>query len=190
MDSEQRDRIYQGCIEQLGYEIVSPLQLKNRSLYTVKKDERIRVAKIGSPQFPRSVDQVRTESKALAAAQGIPGVVQKISYHQLFQDQVKAYVLIREYVEGADLKEKGTLNKEQKSRLEETVRVLHQRGITDLDLYPENVVISLEGIPYLFDLGVAKFKRELCLRDYRIYKREDKLDLQNLFRDYGAPKNY
>lgn len=190
MDSERRDQIYQDCIKQLGYEILSPLQLNNRSLYTIKKDEKIQVAKIGSPQFPISADQVQTESKALAAAQGILGVVQKISNHKISQDQVKVYVLIREYVEGANLKEKGVLNKEQQSRLEETVRALHQRGITNLDLYPENVIISVEGISYLFDLGVAKFKRKQGLRDHRIYEREDWLDLQKLFLDYGAPKHY
>ena len=188
MDSEQRDKIYQDCIKQLGYEILFPLWLGNRTLYAVKIDEKIRVAKLGSPRFPKSAKQVRTESKTLAAAEGIQGVVQNISYHKLFQDQVKVDVLIREYVEGANLREEGVLNKEQHSRLKGTIRALHQRGITHLDLHDENVLISREGIPYLFDFGVAKFKRELCLRDYQIYEREDQLDLQNLFNDYKAPK--
>ena len=96
--------------------------------------------------------------------------------------------MIREYIDGVNLGERGVyLDREQQSMLENTVLALHGRGITNLDLYYGNVVINQEGFPHLFDLGLVKF-REQSYRDHQLYAKEDLADLQKLFTDFRAPE--
>ncbi len=189
MNIETIDTIYRDCIQNLGYNIILPLQSSYRAVYQVEKEGQLRTAKITSHGFP-GCNQVKTENKALDLAREIPGVAGKIFFHECFSHKLKIYTIVRHYISGVVLGEAGSvLGVKQQAMLEETVHELHRRGISNLDLHHANIIISPDTVPYLIDLGLAKFKSEHGRADFKKGISDDLFELECLFQHYAVPEH-
>ena len=189
MDSKEIDQLYQKSIAALGYEVVLPLQLGERGVYKVKKERTFLTVKLGSHHFSDSGLHVQTENEALQRAKEVPRIVRTVSYYCFVQEGVEIFALARNYIKGVELGEKRTfLGKTQQLMLEETVHALHGCGIANLDLYYGNILMGPRQIPYLFDLGLARFK-ENNPEEYALSVQEDLDELMELIRNYDHPEH-
>lgn len=65
-------------------------------------------------------------------------------------------LLLKQYIGGKAMEEWELVEEtSQQIALEETVRSIHDAGVTGLDIHHENIIISNSGRPFLFDFGFS-----------------------------------
>jgi predicted Ser/Thr protein kinase len=65
-------------------------------------------------------------------------------------------LLLKQYIDGRAMDEWELVEEtSQQIALEETVRSIHDAGVTGLDIHHENIIISNSGQPFLVDFGFS-----------------------------------
>ena len=151
--------------------------------------------------YRSKVKHVERESEVLDLLSELKGVVNKVRDFEVpipdnrywfelsFSDRRQlgshryAPAIEKEYIEGKTLGGFGSSNikvagRKNQQFLERTVRAAHKRGISCLDLTPDNILIDNTGTPYLFDFGSAVIRGKDTERKYKEYVNWD-LELLN-----------
>ena len=185
-------------IETLGFEVVERLEPTNGIVYKVRDGQDLRVFKVGhNPLLRGPFKNLLRENKVLERVDGLEGVSHKIAFYDRYgsllsplknlflgyfrRDRLRG--LLKEYIKGKQLYDGEKISgiKAQKF-IEAIVRELHKQGIVNLQLLPQNVVITPATEPYIIDLGIAYFKDEISDKKFKEFREKDLQDLESLCR--------
>ncbi|PIN81739.1 hypothetical protein COV11_01330 [Candidatus Woesearchaeota archaeon CG10_big_fil_rev_8_21_14_0_10_30_7] len=189
---------YELLIEKLG---LTPIQDLGGSciVYKVLSDKNFRIMKLGYKDKNDGWDyqHVNRENEVLNCITGVNNISQKIKTYssdnkrsflsKLFNPSSQDIVyiaLLKEYIEGTELKENRISSTRQQIALIEAVKAVHEAGYARLDITPRNIIITANCDPYIIDLGHAQTKKELQKNTaYNFQKRtyQDFYDLEELF---------
>ena len=133
----------------------------------------------------RQINHLQREACALKRGEGIPGIPSLVKDYGRQED---FYAILREYAKGKTVEEmpSRTIQDEHLySLLLETIHSLHTRGIANLDINRENVVVSPnKQTATIIDLGHAIFDSDYSFWNgwWKIHqaKQDDLNDLKNL----------
>lgn len=127
-----------------------------RRVCKVRRDGKDYILKFGA--------MYRREAEILRAADGVEGMTHLVKDYGLldYRDGIsEAFGILKEYAPGSILTEATILPgiEDILCQMDRTVEELHDRGIANLDLHEENVVLSDDGERLtLIDLDTAHFR--------------------------------
>jgi len=127
-------------------EIVGPLVRKRPNVLHVRRngtDMVLKMGEKGSIGIERAVLERTTDSEG---------------YTPMISDWfvVDNYAgVLKEFIEGRTLERNERLTQRQYSHLKGAVKYLHGKGVYFLDIHPENVLITPECVPRLFDFDLC-----------------------------------
>ena len=144
-----------GCVDQ-GLVYQRHMGYTDRTICRVSQGDEDLVLKVAEKQDWSFYDHLMTERRVLELVgdfEFVPDLV-RVYDSDLF------FALLRNYVVGGDLHERGGKfpSKEYLDYLCSGVEQVHSRGVANLDLKPVNVVVD-ENVPlvHLIDFGTAVF---------------------------------
>jgi serine/threonine protein kinase len=127
---------------------------------------------------PASRDRFLTEARAVAALDH-PNIIR--AYSVDYDDG--RYYMVMEYVEGTDLQkmvaQQGPLGFEDAvgyiRQAADGLAHAHQRGLIHCDIKPSNLLVNLQGVIKILDLGLSRFRDDSSSPDDSTYRGTDQL---------------
>lgn len=186
---KEKEQLHLRVIRDLNLKYIQPLLPSSAWVYKVRERGKTRTIKIADhTDFLDVFEDMNRENEALQRTIDVPGVAKLVSFQERMYDDLRLRILVREYVDGKVLYDENghveRLNKDQRARLESTVRALHEKGLANLDIKETNVVLS-SRIPHIIDLGTTQLRD--CCSDavFESYIQVDLKELNWLCRRYG-----
>jgi serine/threonine-protein kinase len=133
------------------------------------KDYTVKIVKIVNPEDTAIIDLLRTEY-AIGSIVDHP-VIRKVYELRMMRQRlrVRGAILFMEYVDGMSLSDK-----EFRKPLDDILRIftesargldaMHRSGFVHADLKPSNIMVDLEGVVKLIDLGQSSKMNEAKVR--------------------------
>jgi serine/threonine protein kinase len=182
------------ALQNLGFGVLEEMMASTCKNYKVEQNGKYFTAKVAERSEKESYFQVIKEYSSLCRLAIIPNtarlcdlyygeseylMVPKSAFSQTNVNPDLA-IIIKDFIPGETIEDKK-LDLAQKIILSKTVLKIHEKGICNLDLRPNNVVVSnLNNQPYLFDFGMCVYREFMDAITFRGLVRQDLANLEKL----------
>ncbi|HLD39930.1 MAG TPA: hypothetical protein VJB13_02210 [Candidatus Nanoarchaeia archaeon] len=182
--------IYRDFVAYQGFKVLESLFPASCEVYKVEREGKMYIVKVGDQwgwDIHSAYKQVVREHEILERAKSLVGVPQVHSF-RIYPGKQEMALLVKEYIEGKNLKEVGTFFQSQKDDLISIINHFHDQGMADLDIHSSgcNVLITPEGKPRLFDFGTVCFNSEVKAAKFAEMKATDLEGVEFLYNSFKA----
>jgi hypothetical protein len=181
---ESYDAVARRISNHLGLEYVEPLHACAWQVHLVRSFERQLTLRVG---IGERVQSVRNEAAALRRLRGPIVNPPKLHLHEeTGEGKTSVGYLLKDYIEGEVLSERGRLPRGYASPLERAVRAAHRQGIAGLDIHEWNILVTPTGAR-LFDFSEAVERNRVSRRVFEEAKLFDLADLAEINQYFVTP---